>query len=81
MIKAHNVRHALLGAIVFIAMGSFGACSTDPLAPSTDAATPPTPNVSTSMRSDSTFDGTTTVSTLGERCVLINGLWYCTGQG
>ncbi|MEJ2215153.1 MAG: hypothetical protein P8099_00930 [Gemmatimonadota bacterium] len=85
MIQAHNIRHALLGALVFIVVGSFGACSTDPTAPSTEAMTAPTQTLA-SKTTDScqTIDGSTVCTTESAtimtkpKCIQINGLWYCT---
>ncbi len=87
MIKAHNIRHALLGAIVFITIGSFGACSTDPLAPSVDDSAVPTETAVSATDTCQTIDGNTVCTTVAadgssrERCVLINNVWNCTGQG
>lgn len=89
MIQAHNIRHALLGALVFIVIGSFGACSTDPTAPGTDAMTAPTATLSSSANSDScqTIDGSTVCTTESPSaasatiCRIVNGIFVCIGDG
>ncbi|MEJ2186160.1 MAG: hypothetical protein P8Z36_09515 [Gemmatimonadota bacterium] len=88
MIKAHNIRHALLGAVAFIVIGSFGACSTDPTAPSmgADANTAPTASITPTDQSGQTLDGgialaTDAVSTLAKpKCILLDGIWHCTNE-